>query len=249
MEFNLSTFVLEIINFLVLIWILQRLFYKPVLAVIARRKQHIDQTLAEAQQLQQQAEDLRQRYENRQSQWEQEKRDALSALHRQIDSERKTQMDKLQADLKQERQKAKVTLSRLQQDIQQQTEKKALQNGARFAAILLKQTAGPELEARLCEVLMEHFTDLPEECKLCLQTLESKKSVSIPITSAYPLPDEIRQRLEQKLGALINRRDVFHYHRDPELIAGLRIDIGAWVLQANLQHELAGFAEFAHESE
>ena len=73
MEFNLSTFVLEIINFLILIWILQRLFYKPVLAVIARRKQHIDKTLAEAQKLQEQAEQLRQRYENRQNQWEREK--------------------------------------------------------------------------------------------------------------------------------------------------------------------------------
>ena len=61
MEFNFSTFALEIVNFLILIWILQRLFYKPVLAVIARRKQHIDQTLAEARKLHQEAEDLRQR--------------------------------------------------------------------------------------------------------------------------------------------------------------------------------------------
>jgi len=249
MEFDLSTFLLEIVNFLILIWILQRLFYKPVLAVIARRKQHIDRTLAEAQELQQQAEDLRQRYENRQNQWELEKRAALNALHREIDAERKTQMDKLEADLEQERQKAKVTLSRLQQDIQQQAEKKALQNGARFAGILLQQAAGPELEASLCGMLLDHFTDLPEECRLCLQMLDAKKSVTIHITSAYPLSDGLKQKLEQKLGALINRHDVFHYHQSPELIAGLRIDIGAWVLNANLQHELAGFAEIAHEAE
>ena len=48
MEFNLSTFILEIINFLILIWILQRLFYKPLLEVIAKRKQFIDQSLADA---------------------------------------------------------------------------------------------------------------------------------------------------------------------------------------------------------
>ncbi|MGR9088712.1 MAG: F0F1 ATP synthase subunit delta [Gammaproteobacteria bacterium] len=249
MEFDITTFVLELINFLILMWILQRLFYKPVLTVIARRKQHIDQTLAEAQKLQQQAEDLRQRYENRQSQWEQEKRAAMEMLHREINNARKTQMDKLQTDLDQERQKAKVTLAKLQQDIQQQAEKKALQNGARFAGLLLQQAAGPELEARLGEMLIEQFTDLPEECRLCLQMLEAKKSVSIYITSAYPLPDALKQKLEQKLSALINRHDVFHYHQNAELIAGLRIDIGAWVLNANLQHELAGFAEMAHDPE
>ncbi|WP_036250522.1 F0F1 ATP synthase subunit delta [Methylobacter sp. BBA5.1] len=249
MEFNFSTFVLEIINFLILIWILQRLFYKPVLAVITRRKQYIDQTLAEAQSMKQEAEDLRQRYENRQNQWQQEKQAALSALHREIDAERKTQMDKLRADLEQERQKAKVTLTRLQQDIQQQAEKKALQNGARFAGLLLQQAAGPELEQRLCAMLLEHFTDLPEECRLCLQTLDAEALVSIDVSSAYPLPTGLRQKLEQKLGSLIKRPDVFHYHQNPELIAGLRIDIGAWVMHANLQHELTGFAEIAHESE
>jgi len=249
MEFNFSTFALEIVNFLILIWILQRLFYKPVLAVITRRKQHIDQTLAEARKLHQDAEDLRQRYENRENEWEQEKQAALSALRREIEAERKMQMDQLQADLEEERQKAKVILSRLQHDIQRQTEKKALQNSARFAALLLRQAAGPELEARLCAMLLEHFNELPEECRRCLQTLETEKSVSILITSAYPLPDELRRKLEQKLGGLIDRADVFHYQQDAGLIAGLRVDIGAWVLHANLQHELAGFAEIADESD
>jgi F-type H+-transporting ATPase subunit b len=62
MEFNLSTFILEIINFLILIWILQRLFYKPLLEVIAKRKQFIDQSLADAKIMQQQAEEQRSFY-------------------------------------------------------------------------------------------------------------------------------------------------------------------------------------------
>ena len=71
MEFNLSTFILEIINFLILIWILQRLFYKPLLEVIAKRKQFIDQSLADAKTMQQQAEEQCSLYENRQKLWEQ----------------------------------------------------------------------------------------------------------------------------------------------------------------------------------
>ena len=92
MEFNLSTFILEIINFLILIWILQRLFYKPLLEVIAKRKQFIDQSLADAKKMQQQAEEQRSLYENRQKLWEQEKQAALAALHQQIDVERRAQM-------------------------------------------------------------------------------------------------------------------------------------------------------------
>jgi F-type H+-transporting ATPase subunit b len=248
MEFNVSTFILEIINFLILIWILQRLFYKPLLEVIAKRKQFIDQSLADAKAMQQQAEEQRSLYENRQKLWEQEKQAALAALHQQIDAERRTQMARLDTDLEQERQKINVTLQRQQQELQRQAEKQALQNGAHFAGMLLKQSASPELEARLFTMLLDNLKTLPEVCKLCLQTVGTKKSVPIKITSAYPLTDELRLQLEQKLGSLITSPINFQYHQDAELIAGIRMDIGAWVLNANLQHELMGFAEMANES-
>ena len=249
MEFNLSTFILEIINFLILIWILQRLFYKPLLEVIAKRKQFIDQSLADAKTMQQQAEEQRSLYENRQKLWEEEKQAALAALHQQIDVERRVQMARLNTDLEQERQKINVTLQRQQKELQQQAEKQALQNGARFAGMLLKQSAGLELEARLFALLLDNLNSLPEACTLCLQMVGTKKSVPIKITSAYELTVEQRLQLEQKLGLLINTQINFQYHQDTELIAGLRMDIGAWVLNANLQHELIGFAEIANESE
>jgi F-type H+-transporting ATPase subunit b len=249
MEFNVSTFILEIINFLILIWILQRLFYKPLLELIAKRKQTIDQALADAKTVHQQAEEQRSLYQNRQKLWEQEKQAALTALYQQIEVERRTQMDRLNSDLEQERQKARITLTRQQQELQQQAEKQALQNGAKFAGILLQQSAGPELELRLMTMLMDNLTTLPEACRLCLQMLGTKKSVPVKITSAYPLTANLQQQLEQKLGLLINSQINFQYHQDAELIAGLRIDIGAWVLNANLQHELIGFAEIANAPE
>ena len=249
MEFNVSTFVFEIINFLILIWILQRLFYRPVLEIITRRKLQTEQTLADAQALRQQADALRNRYENRQNHWEQEKQAALSALHQQIEAERKVQIDKLQSDLELERQKANVTLTRQQRELRQQVEKQALQNGARFAGILLQQAAGPELEARLFAMLMDNLTTLPEACSRFVQTLEDKQSVTITVTSTRPLTADQQQHLQQQLGSLINSQINFHYIQDAGLIAGLRLDIGSWVLHVNLQHELAGFAEIAHEIE
>lgn len=249
MEFNLSTFILEIINFLILIWILQRLFYKPLLDVIAKRKQFIDQTLHDTKNLQQQAEQQRTLYENRQKLWEQEKQLAITALHQQFEIETTAQLNKLNTVLEQERQKASVTLSKQQQELQQQAEKQALRNGAKFAGILLQHCAGIELEARLFNLLLDNLTTLPDACKLCLTLLGAKKSVPINIASAYPLPLEMRKQLEQKLATLINNHLNFQYHQDQALIAGLRMDIGAWVLNANLQHELIGFTEIIYASD
>ena len=84
-------------------------------------------------------------------------------------------MDKLNAELEQERQKAKVTLTRQQQELQQQAEKQALQNGASFAGMLLKQSAGPELEARLFDLLLDNLTTLPEACTAVLANAGNQK--------------------------------------------------------------------------
>lgn len=244
MEFNLSTFILEIINFLVLVWILQRLFYKPLLETIAKRKQHIEQSLAEAQSTKQTAEQQRELYENRQKLWEQEKQEAIKTFHQQMDVERSVQLEKLQQELTQERQKHKVTLDRQQQEFQQYAQQLALKNGARFAGLLLQHTASPELEARLIQLLLEQLITLPESL-----VLPQAETITIQISTAYLINDVLRQQLETRFIQLINLPLIFQYQQDTALIAGVRIDIGAWVLQANLQQELKGFAELANDVE
>ena len=57
LELNWSTLLLEIINFLILVWILKHFFYKPVLAVIARRRS-IEESLNDANTLHEDAEAL-----------------------------------------------------------------------------------------------------------------------------------------------------------------------------------------------
>jgi F-type H+-transporting ATPase subunit b len=90
---------------------------------------------------------------------------------------------------------------------------------------------------------------LPEAAKISLQATDTKKSLNVKVTSAYPLTTDLMQQLEQKLGQLITRPMSFQYHQDSALIAGIRIDIGAWVFHANVGQDLTGFAEIAYESE
>lgn len=247
MQFDTTTFILEIVNFLVLIWILQRLFYKPVLAVISKRQSEIAQTLDNAETLRREAESLQARYENRQTLWEQEKSALQNQLQQQLDSERSLQLAKLQTELDDLRRKAESALEHQQAILQREAEKQALQNSAKFAQLILEQAAGPELEARLLDLLLSQLDQLPPEvCRLCLQLAENKKQVAINVASAFGLSPEQQARVETKFRQMISTPLIFKYQQDPALVSGLRIDVGAWVLQANVQHELTGFAELAY---
>nr|WP_305908692.1 F0F1 ATP synthase subunit delta [Methylomarinum sp. Ch1-1]MDP4521542.1 F0F1 ATP synthase subunit delta [Methylomarinum sp. Ch1-1] len=156
-------------------------------------------------------------------------------------------MSKLQEELDQERHKARTAMHKQQQEIHLQQQKLALMNGSRFAALILRQAAGPELEQRLFELLLSQLKQLPEACIQSLQTVDSNTSLEINVSHAYPITHEQQQRLEQKFASLIDNPMQFQYDQNTHLIAGFKIDIGAWILHADLQHELSGFTEIARD--
>jgi F-type H+-transporting ATPase subunit b len=246
MELNWSTFLLEILNFLILVWILKRFLYQPVLEVIARRRERIERTLQEAKSQKEDAEALQLEYENRLGVWEQERQAALRRLDKEIETERARQLTALNATLEKEREKASVVATRQREAELREMEETALRQGAQFAARLLSLTAGPELQTRLLDLLTKELAGSASERLAGLHTAGKTTPDPIRVTSAYALNETERHALEQSLRTL-TPPSAFHYEQDPALLAGVRIRAGAWVLGANLQDELAAFADFANE--
>ena len=247
MEFDWTTFALEIINFVVLVWILQRFLYKPVTNAIAERKAGIEKTLADANAVQAAAQSLRQQYENRVTDWEREKAQARMQMLEEMDAERARMMAALKVALEQERAKVRGLEERRALKLQRTLEEAAFAQGGQFVARLLSRVASPELEGKICETLVQ---DLPRLADKDLQTLRvacGKGDARIKITSAYPLGDEQRSHLSQAMSGLAGQRVACDFGQDDDLIAGLRISIGPWILRSNLRDELKFFAE-AHRA-
>jgi len=258
MELSWSTFVLEIINFLVLMWLLKHFFYKPVLDVISRRRTEINARIDNANARQSEAEQLQQQYESRLASWEQERQQARETLTREIDAERARQLAEVQRSVQQAEEKARVGEERRQADARQALEEQALAVGARFASRLLQQAAGPDVEARLVDLLIAELTTAEARPDSAVKALaahlaghqaghQADHQIShVTVSSAYPLAPEQRQRLETALQTLIAPGATMTYTQDPDLLAGLHVVIDAWVLSVNLRDELQGFVELAH---
>ena len=248
MELNWSTFLLEIINFLILVWILKHFFYKPVLNVIARRRRGIEKSMSDANTLHEDAEALRVQYENRLTEWEVERQAAQSSLDKEIETERTQRMEALRTTLDEEREKTRVIEQRALEASRLHAEETALAQGAQFSARLLSLAAGPELEQRLLDLLLKELTSLPSERLSTLRTAVGKTADRVLVASAWPLDDATRLSLERTLASVLAVAPPFHYEQDKDLLAGLRVTMGSWVLRANLQDELKSFSELAHET-
>jgi F-type H+-transporting ATPase subunit b len=247
MAFDWSTFVLEAVNFLVLIWILRHFLYRPVAGAIARRKAAVEQTLAAADTRRTEAERLKQQYESRLAEWEREKTGLRSQAVAEVETQRAQLMTGLQRSVEQERERNRLVERRHLAELRDKAAREAAARSLQFVARLLARIATAGLEAELVRVALEDLSRLDSNRADALAPIRAPNPGSIDVRSAFPLPAAQREQVRQALRRLTGTEVAGTFECDERLIAGLRIGIGPLVLRANLQDELQFFAEHMDE--
>lgn len=247
MQFDLTTFALEVLNFLVLVWLLKRFFYRPLLAVIEARRAAGAAILDEAQAAQRAADAMKVECEARLKQADLERAAATAALEREIVAERVRRLAALESELSLERARHASLAAQQAQQRESALEREAVTLAARFTARLLDRVAGPQLEARLADLAL---ADLPLQAPEHLEALRAalrEPGVNVRVVSAHVLDADRRAAFSDALGRLAGRPPEIAFSEDPALKAGVSIMAGAWVLMANLRDELGFFASsFEH---
>lgn len=242
MALDWTTFGLEIVNFLVLAWLLKRFLYRPVVDAVARRRAEIERSMSEARAQREQAESLATQYRNRLADWESEKERGRVALRGEIEAERARQVAALGEALDRERLRRQAVERHEAEERAREVERMALRQGAAFAGRMLAQLAGPDLEARILDLVPAELSRLPDERRAALRAAAKDAGAAV-VTSAYPLAEPQRNRIASALRSTNGGDVACEFRRDEHLLAGLRIEVGPWVMRASLQDELTAFAE------
>ena len=242
MELDWSTFALEIINFLALLWILKRFLYRPILAVVAERQARIESALNDARQTELRTEGLKTQFEGRLADWEQEKAGARARFEAELAAERGRQMEALSRDLATERERNAAQEANREETLRRELNAGAATAARQFASALLARLAGADLEIRLVDLFLEEFADLPED-RLAPVRNGRNAGGKIVVTSAYPLPEAQRQRISSAIEARLGQHGSIDFVQDKALLAGVRLTLGALQIELSLAGELEFFAE------
>ena len=245
MSFDWTTFFLELVNFLVLVWILKRLFFRPVLDMIAKRRAAIEKTLADAKAIEAQADETKSKYEGRMANWEAERNAARAKLADEISAERQHRMARLEQAINAEREKSRVSEARRLEEQARAAEIRAIAQAAGFATRLLERFAGPELDARIAELLAEDLKQSSDGQKQALREAAREPDAQLEMTSARELPEAVRSQLMQTIKETLGILPSVAMRIDPGVLAGVRLALGPWILQATLADELAFFRDGA----
>lgn len=246
MELSWSSFILEIINFLVLVWILKHFFYAPIKKAINQRKQTIQDTLDKTQKLREEALELQTKYENRLNDWGIEKAQKQKEFQQVLEELKSRELANFEKNIEKEKEKINSReMQHIASTIESNT-RESMNLAAQFAARFLKYFADADLERKIIDKVIDdlsHFTD--EKLQSLKNNIQDYSEVTIQ--SAFPIKETQKQNLINVIKNMTNENINISFMQNTDLLSGLNIQLGSIYLQANLKDELKFFAEIEKE--
>jgi F-type H+-transporting ATPase subunit b len=239
MSFSWSTFALQSINFLVLVWVLKRFLFKPIRTIVAQRKAEITRAQEEAQAALQKAEQARKDFERRQSQLDAQRQRVMDEGRAALDDERLRMLETARTDMEKLKSAALKQLDEERESAARDVLDKTVQVAVQLAENLLRQFAGPKLDEVILEQVLRHLDHLTDAERAALLGQLAHDGGQLTVTTASPLDAEGQSKwrvaLTQRLGG--SPRIVFSI--DQDLIAGTELKFPHAVLHFNWRRALA----------
>lgn len=241
MQVDWFTVVAEIGNFLILVYLLKRFLYGPIVRIIDEREQKIDTWLKEAEKKREQAEGEADRYQREIQRLQARREEMLDQAKEEAEAQRK----KL---LQAAREEVDRTQARWQEAIQQEREsllrelsKQVMQQSTEVARRALADLANAPLGEQMVEAFIRHLQGLTAEDKEKIASSIRESGGEAILRSAFVLPEETQKKL---IGALRDKmfegnRLTVRFEVSPELIAGIELEVRgyqvAWTVESYLQ--------------
>jgi F-type H+-transporting ATPase subunit b len=154
------------VNFLILMWLLRRYLYQPILRAMDKRQQAIATRTAAAISKTEQAEQLARDYRDKLAELEARRAELLVAARADADAERTKLMEQARADAKAESEQWRRDLAREKSDFQTQINRQLGGLITATARKAVEDLCSKSLEQALCDQFLERLQQLPtvEKC-------------------------------------------------------------------------------------
>jgi len=249
MEIDLFTLVAQILNLLILLFLLRKFLYLPVLKAVEARQKLIADEINSAEQARQKAAEAEKNSLAQAQRLEAQKQKILEKAH----EDAAILANELKLEIESEyRQKRKIINDKLvseQKNFDLAIQKSAAEYFAQFAHKALSQIAGTDLNEAAITQFMQNLKNLSlAEQKKYAEAFNNKKSIEVQ--TALPLSDAQKTKLEQFLRKQWNLPETvrFKYEQKAELICGLCVAANEQLVAWNFENYLREFGQNMHNS-
>jgi F-type H+-transporting ATPase subunit b len=221
--FDWFTIGAQALNFFILVWLMKRFLYKPILHAIDEREKRIAAELANADRKKADAQKDSDEFRHKSEEFDQQRAGLLTKATDEAQAERQRLLDearKAAAALSSKRQEA---LRSEERNLRQAISRLAQQEVFAIARKALTDLAGTSLEERMVDVFVRRLHELnEEEKKLLVSALKASPSPVI-VRTAFDLPPPQFASIEGAIKETLGRDTRVQLETAPDLISGIEL--------------------------
>lgn len=225
MLFDWFTIGAQALNFLILVWLMKRFLYRPVLNAIAVREKLIAEELADADAKKAEAQEERDEFQRKNEEFDQQRAGMMNSATDEAKSEAHRLMQEARKAADAMSAKRLATLRSDARDLNQTISLRAGQEVFAIARKALADLAGVTLEEQMSVVFIRRLGELSGEAKATL--VKAIKSASEPaiVRSAFDLPEGQRTTLQDAINKIFPVELPIRFETAPDLINGIELTI------------------------
>jgi F-type H+-transporting ATPase subunit b len=213
----------QVINFLILVWLLKRFLYQPILDAIDAREKRIAAELADADGKKAEAEKERDEFQRKNEVFEQQRTALISQATNEAKAERQSLLDEARQAADALSAKRMESLRRDSHQLNQALRRRTQQEVFAIARKALADLASTSLEQHMGEVFMRRLRGLDGQAKKGLA--EALKTASEParVKSAFEMPPEQRAAIREALNETFSTDVSVSFETAPDLVSGIEL--------------------------
>jgi F-type H+-transporting ATPase subunit b len=211
----------QALNFLILVWLMKRFLYQPILHAIDEREKRIAAELSDADVKKAEAQKERDEFQNKNEEFDQQRAELLSKATIDAKAERQRLLDEARQAADALSAKRQETLKNDAHLLNQAISRRTQQEVFAIARKALTDLATTSLEERLGEVFTRRLREMDGQAKEGLA--EALKTAIEPslVRSAFDLPAEQRAVIQNALNETFSAEVHIRFETAPDLISGI----------------------------
>lgn len=235
MQIDWLTVMAQIANFLLLVWLLKRFLYQPVINAMDQREQRIAGRLQDAERREQSAENKKQGYQERTEALERDRDALMEKAKEAAEAERRELLDEARDEVAEKRTHWQRQVAEEKRDFLRGLKRQAADAIQAIGRRALADLADAELEEQMIRLFIQRLRSMDSDMRHTI----AAAAKSVRIATSFKLEPTARGRLTRAIHEYLGEDLEIDYGEAPDLLCGVQLTAAgrrlSWSLADYLQ--------------
>lgn len=230
MQINWFTVIAQVFNFLILVWLLRRFLYKPILNAIDERESKITSKLAEAESKKEDAKKEQADFVYKNELFDRKKAKLMTNLQIEVKQKKRKLLEEARSDAQALRTKLEDIYKEMHKSAKNEIAYKAQKEIFAIARRILNDLASVSLEEQVMDVFLHQLKNLGDQELRQFTDAIKADDTPILVESSFQLLDERQIHIIRTINEILGCEAKFQFKTTPKLISGIELSKGGYKL-------------------